>query len=67
MATINEALFDPSQPETNIVLLSNKSEHSKMSTVEGRVFSIHESDVYSQISFDDLVEMIFECERTIVI
>ena len=67
MATINEALFDPSQPETNVVLLSNESEHSMMSPVGGQVFSVYDSDIHSKISFDDLVEKIFECESTIVI
>jgi hypothetical protein len=67
VATIHEALFDPSQPGTNIVFLSNEREHPMMSSAEGQIFSIHESDIHSKISFDDLVEKIFECESTIVI
>jgi len=63
---VNQAVFLPSETEGDVVLLEEGSS-SVLSHSRGEVFSLAENSRHSFLSYDDLIDKIFQVDHVIVV
>ena len=63
---VNHAVFLPSESEGDVVLLEEAGS-SVFSHSKGEVFSLEENSRHSVLSYDNLIQKIFEVDHVIVV
>jgi hypothetical protein len=63
---VNQAVFLPSETEGDVVLLEEGGS-SVLSHSKGKVFSLAENSRHSFLSYDDLIDKIFQVDHVIVV
>jgi hypothetical protein len=63
---VNGAVFLPSESEGDVVLLEEAGS-SVVSHSKGEVFSLVENSRHSFLSYDDLIQKIFQADHVIVV
>jgi hypothetical protein len=63
---INPAVFLPSESQGDVVLVDGTAGR-KFSYAGGTVFTLHGGEADQVLTYDDLVNKIFECDHTVVI
>lgn len=63
---VNQAVFLPSESEGDVVLLE-EAVTSVLSHSKGKVFSLVENSRHPFLSYDDLVQKIFQVDHVIVV
>lgn len=63
---VNQAVFLPSETEGDAVLLEEAGS-SVLAHSKGKVFSLAENSRHSFLSYDDLIQKIFQVDHVIVV
>lgn len=63
---VNRAMFLSSETEGDVVLFGEAAS-SELSHSKGQVFSVEKNGRHPHISYDDLIEKLFQTEHAIVI